>query len=840
MDEDLDKEIAAYSLQNSSEALLSIQLLDFKTTFLEAVEELRMRRDSENHYEKEISRHVAEKQDLVWQKEAIDHEKEALKQQHVEAITTLKKQFQAKMIVMEEEKGKHLLVVESKEREMEGLKETFKKLQISKYTLQKKLNEMEHKMQLHNSAKEDYQKRLNEFEKCHAVIMHQFEIIKGAHGKLEKNVVEAIQLNKNLSAVNTRQESEINNLKKELKKVTSDVIKSKVTCQYKVGEDLSLKAKEQELQILRQKNSVQVDLNGKITEEIARLKEEKQEIMASLQHMQQLLCRQTERNTRIEVELNKLKEAYQTLERDNELQRENAKENEEKFFNLLNEYEKAQATWKNEAESISNKNQIHKDQKDDKYTQTTMEIFNEQKENGINDNLQTDSGINIGKEHPEYFEDFAYSIEHLDADVANECISENTENINNTIHEEDYLTNKEISKEPKQQIKITCEKTANNHLKSEMDSVLLQAINAVFHDGGLDEYDTSKAEKTPPKHSIPSSKNTGVNMHINENINNLLLIRTLSIENSARDINEMPSKHFDKYSSRLKEANTNKVLLLDSENIYESEIGGMKVNKVAKVKQRHFHTSKDNSEQFTEFFNEEKVLLTEREKSLNTVMRKITVEESTKKSHSLLMKTTEDLINRNGRLSFDLPVMDEKTEYLNLSRCQDEVQIMPLFLKESPLSQEINAESSRKIDEAINLSTDVREETPVSACSSRIADSLNTGTINPIPKRNSSEEWNAIAKSFYDPSFPTEHATTEILLQPQMKSIQLLLSEVNTATAKEHLQATEEKDWNSQNVFMNTQISKTGKWLYLEKLCQSRKRKYAFLEKEVASGKTEM
>ncbi|XP_026520438.1 coiled-coil domain-containing protein 73-like [Notechis scutatus] len=187
MDEDLDKEIVAYSLQNSSEALLSIQLLDFKTTFLEAVEELRMKRDSENLYEKQISRHVAEKQDLVWQKEAVQHEKEALKKQHAEAITTLKKQFQAKMIAMEEEKGKHLLAVESKEREVEGLKETFKNLQISKYTLQKKLNEMEHKMQLYNSSKEDYQKRLNEFEKCHAVIMNQFELIKVAHGKLEKN-----------------------------------------------------------------------------------------------------------------------------------------------------------------------------------------------------------------------------------------------------------------------------------------------------------------------------------------------------------------------------------------------------------------------------------------------------------------------------------------------------------------------------------------------------------------------------------------------------------------------------------------------------------------------------
>ncbi|XP_025021681.1 coiled-coil domain-containing protein 73-like [Python bivittatus] len=557
----------------------------------------------------------------------------------------------------------------------------------------------------------------------------------------------------------------------------------------------------------------------------------------------------------------------------------------------------------------------------------------------------------------------AHSIENLDAGVANEYISESTENINNTIYEEDYLTNKGISKEFKQQIKITCEKTANNHLKSEMDSVLLQAINTVFHDGGLDKYDdTSKAEKTSPKHSmdcIPSSKNTGVNIHIDENINNLLLIRTLSTENSATDINEMPSKYFDKYSSKLKEVNTNKVLLLDPENIYESEIGDMKVNKVAKDKQKRFHTSKANSKQFIEFFNEEKVLLTERKKSLNTVMRKITVEESTKKSHSLLMKTTEDLINRNGRLSFDVPVMDEKTEYLNLSSvCEDGVQIMPFFLKESPLSQEVRtAQSSRKIDEAINMHIDVRQETPgkkvfkcfgtvklyenklqllpfplcrsVSACSSGIADSLNTGTINPIPERNPSEEWNAIAKSFYDPSFPTERVsqlkilqsrpyntilpkleqngencihlqergigeysakimaqktaisflckiinvvppsqrclnaillskwscfkfqnirngiskrlvTTEILSQPQMKSIQLLLSEVNTATVKGRLQSADEKDWNSQNVFMNTQISKTEKLLYLEKLCQSRKRKYEYLEKAVTSGKTEM
>ncbi|XP_061469109.1 coiled-coil domain-containing protein 73-like [Rhineura floridana] len=186
MDDDLNKEAPAYTLQNSSEALISIQLLDFKTSFLEAVEELRMRREAEVHYEKQISKFVVETQELEWQKEALQYQKDALNKQHTEDMTALKKQFQSRILAAEEEKGKYLLAKESKEREMEGLKETLKMLQISKYSLQKKLNEMEQKLQLHMLAKEDHQKSLNEVEKCHAVITCQFGKIKGAHERLEQ------------------------------------------------------------------------------------------------------------------------------------------------------------------------------------------------------------------------------------------------------------------------------------------------------------------------------------------------------------------------------------------------------------------------------------------------------------------------------------------------------------------------------------------------------------------------------------------------------------------------------------------------------------------------------
>ncbi|NXK76037.1 CCD73 protein, partial [Amazona guildingii] len=340
-------------LQSPSETLLSIRLLDFKTSLLEAVEELRIRRETEINYEDQISKIVVEKQELEWQKETLQHQMDALQQQNKEAMAALKKQLQARMMTMEEEKGKYQLAVETKEKEIDGLKEALKALQISKYTLQKKLNEMDQKLQMHLTAKEQHHKKLNEVEKCYAAIACQFGIIKGVHGKLEHSVQEAMQLNKKLASVNKRQETEISNLKKELKKVTTDLIRSKVTSQYRVAEEtVNLAAKEKQFQELQQKIKMETEVGKKIQEENTHIKEEKLEILSSLQCVQEVLQRITQRNVRMESELNALKEEYKTLERDNELQREKAKENEEKFLNLQNEHEKALRTWKKDEENM--------------------------------------------------------------------------------------------------------------------------------------------------------------------------------------------------------------------------------------------------------------------------------------------------------------------------------------------------------------------------------------------------------------------------------------------------------------------------------------------------------
>ncbi|NXL49050.1 CCD73 protein, partial [Podilymbus podiceps] len=469
MDEDFKTQALDSTLQSPSETLLSIRLLDFKTSLLEAIEELRIRRETEISYEDQISKIVVEKQELEWQKETLQHQMDTLHQQNKEAMAAFKKQLQTRMFAMEEEKGKYQLAVETKEKEIDGLKEALKALQISKYTLQKKLNEMDQKLQLHLTAKEEHHKKLNEVEKCYATIACQFGIIKGVHGKLEHSVQEAIQLNKKLTSVNRRQETEISNLKEELKKVTTDLIRSKVTSQYRAGEEnINLAAKEKQFQELQQKIKMETAVSKKVQDENIHIKEEKLEILSSLQCVQDLLQRITQMNVRMESELKTLKEEYQTLERDNELQREKAKENEEKFLNLQNEHEKALRTWKKDEENMRRE------------IDTIKNELNSLK--GVRRHLE-DYHLPQGNQHSEQVENMQSGQEHSkDGEIEaiqeeNECMQSIIRKDGSFEHEEtevktttDYsLSIEELQMEQKNTLTLTDLQVLENSFKDEIN-----------------------------------------------------------------------------------------------------------------------------------------------------------------------------------------------------------------------------------------------------------------------------------------------------------------------------------------------------------------------------------
>ncbi|XP_034974022.2 coiled-coil domain-containing protein 73 [Zootoca vivipara] len=486
--------------------------------------------------------------------------------------------------------------------------------------------------------------------------------------------------------------------------------------------------------------------------------------------------------------------------------------------------------------------------------------------------------------------------EHLERNVRNKFIYETAENINNASHEGASSTNKALTKESKVQDIATSEEIINGLSKTEISSILSQKVENNYtnlNNVCFDKYDDicketpsqsssstisnillckesntnpeeihsdnacennkcceqsstcTTREKIPPS-PASSNDNLGVNTLITTdgNMNHLPLIMNFNLiaENSSKYRNEIPSRQSDKDDSILTEVtektpeSTNESLSLNPENVCESPIEGLKVNKFAEDEQKELHISKTTGEHSIVVCEKQGIQIKREEPSSSPDTREMVVKGSTEESCSLSKKTREDLVNTSGCPPFDSPNMDKKAEKtsadLNLPRlCEGEIQTVcnstskkVPSLKEKLLSQEVKKQSSWEVEETMNMNAAVREVTLVSTHSNGIADTLNTGSINPGPKRNPSDEWNAIVKTFYDPSFPTEHVTTECPLGQQKTSQPL--SEVSAAISKQSSQNTEEKDWESQNVFIKTQIDNIERFLHLKSFVHPRKRKY--------------
>ncbi|XP_015193890.2 coiled-coil domain-containing protein 73 isoform X2 [Lepisosteus oculatus] len=345
-----------FSLQESADAIISVHMLECKTSLLEAVEELRIRRDAEIRFEDQINKLVLEKQELEWEKESLQNQTDTLKSQQTDALTALKKKFQARIRGIEGEKGKHQLTTELRDKEINSLKEELKSLQVFKFSLQKKLSELEQKLQLQTQTKDNHLNQISEAEKRFETISRQCVMVKQFHEKLEQNVEEAMRLNKKLTLVNYNQEATIFRLKKDIEKLNKELIKSRVSSHCKRGdESMHRTLQEQEIQQLQHKLLVETEMTKRLTKENATIREEKQEVMNSLKHAQQLLQRQTEAIGRVELELNAQREEHQALKRDNELFREKIKEKEDKFISLTEECQNSKAIWEKEQMRLQEK-----------------------------------------------------------------------------------------------------------------------------------------------------------------------------------------------------------------------------------------------------------------------------------------------------------------------------------------------------------------------------------------------------------------------------------------------------------------------------------------------------
>ncbi|XP_047452661.1 coiled-coil domain-containing protein 73-like [Mugil cephalus] len=333
--------------QTESGGTVILQLLEFKSHLLEAVEELHIRRDAETRFEDQISKLVLEKQELEWEKESLQHQIETVSNQHTESLASFKKQFQAKLRNSEEEKGKYQVTAELKDKEINNLKEELKSLQLLKYNLEKRSSELEQKLALQSRSKDSHLNQLGEVEKRFSALSRQCTVIKQAHEKLEQNADEAMRINKKLTSVNEKQGATIVSLTKELDEVKNKLVKVKMAS-VRYEKTQSPPGREIEIQQLQHRLKMETEMNKKLREENESERAEKKEMMRSLQKTQQLLLSQTQTVRRGEQELQTQRQMYQALKQEHEVMREKSKATEDEVAQLKESFAVSQTSWDKE------------------------------------------------------------------------------------------------------------------------------------------------------------------------------------------------------------------------------------------------------------------------------------------------------------------------------------------------------------------------------------------------------------------------------------------------------------------------------------------------------------
>ncbi|XP_046775249.1 coiled-coil domain-containing protein 73 isoform X26 [Gallus gallus] len=923
MDEDLKMQALDSALQSPSETLLSIRLLDFKTSLLETIEELRIRRETEINYEEQLSKIVVEKQELEWQKETLQHQTDTLQQQNKEAMAAFKKQLQARMFAMEEEK-------------------------ISKHTLQKKLNEMDQKLQMHLTGREEHNKKLNEVERCYATIACQFGIVKGVHEKLEHSVQEAIQLNKKLTSVNKRQETEISNLKEEENlRREMDTIKNELNSLKKTQGHLDDCHPPQGNQHSEQVENLQIHST---VHPVIRNSGQEQSKGSEIQAIQKkndcmpsILRKDNNSGHEDEIEVkNTVSFSLSTeeLQIEQKLQvLENGFKDEINVASPLEGKEREVSprnTLCTDTDLITQgqNSEMHVTEcKEAENLETTCRVLLE----GNSANLQQKLQDSTGPAAPHHTEtskvllDAADRVIVSDKNAIQEMNSSNQE-LCSTTHESictkvdknssiielnsSVLTTKASKKESEAAVctekSAVCERNTDNHQVSEFHFGILsypkencqtgyQKCSLLNSDNNVDNRLCRIERSLLNLSDLPRDKFPFKQTHIDAedknyndnaaNINRSGALRHIGFPPmDAQNVlaiycdNASTDKAAKEQSSNMPFTGTynlcpekiNKGINVDDvhskqpEHDSTEQSGGdesmctLNAEAMSPVKAHDLDTTvqkvpadgidvdKLNEEiQIQSIKNEHSLdinddsinnsmLKQEKDSVHSTVPGRKFAEGHLKESCSLPMRTSGNLVNASGRSSFDLSNSDKKAEktsvcfkFLGLSSCSRVNQMRsqatwtsssqePSVLKEKlPCLVENKKVPSRELFQNVSENVGRKETGPGSTSSNRAADTLNTSRIHRDPQGDPTEEWNAIAKTFYDSSFPTEHVKEGFTALNEQKS-----SPMTVTSAQSERTLGDEDRFPTHNSTVQSQIEEIEKYLNLETLCSSRKRKY--------------
>ncbi|KAI0211405.1 Coiled-coil domain-containing protein 73 [Lamellibrachia satsuma] len=202
--------------------------LRFQNSMFEVIEELRIRKTMDVENEMKMKQFMKEKQLLENKHEEAVAYNETLRSMQKEQVAVVKKQFEARMSCLRNENARYATKCDATDKETKLLKDEIRAFQLSKYTLEKRLREMEQKLQLQTTIKDSHLSRLAELDTLADAVNKRVTELSLQQGRLGRNVVEAEKLTRKLNYLNAHQTCLINGYKSELAQLQQDLVKAKV------------------------------------------------------------------------------------------------------------------------------------------------------------------------------------------------------------------------------------------------------------------------------------------------------------------------------------------------------------------------------------------------------------------------------------------------------------------------------------------------------------------------------------------------------------------------------------------------------------------------------------
>ncbi|XP_046584266.1 serine-rich adhesin for platelets-like [Haliotis rubra] len=296
-----------------SEVFSNAEFYHLRNCLVEIIEEVKLRRGNDAESEERIKLLVNEKYQLERRCDAEVGQLSTIREQHQRHMSDLERNLQEKMRLLEEENKQLKVYRKCGEKETESLKDSVRSLQLSKYSLEKSLREQEHKLQSHLSSSDQQLGELSALEQRLRSMTVHFQQLSNSQERLEKNVTEAVKLNRSLMYVNEHQKCVMEQQKVDLHRCQQQVVTVSTQLESKPALTADMEELNQRLTTLQHHTNLVAEQRCVLEKELDHYKTRYKVSLDDLHEMHNLVQRHLDNADQHRLRNAELEEVNQTL-----------------------------------------------------------------------------------------------------------------------------------------------------------------------------------------------------------------------------------------------------------------------------------------------------------------------------------------------------------------------------------------------------------------------------------------------------------------------------------------------------------------------------------------------